>query len=117
MIDSFYYFGHIIQYLWMLTIHGVIYFSLNGKSRLYGDFWIFSCQISLELSLCVSRDDRTLVYLWQVMVCRVDLADLVCLYITRRLNTELERIDILAVDLDEYLITRSLSLTKVLWLV
>ena len=39
----------------MLTIQDVMWLSLNGKSRMLGDFRIFSCQISLELSLCVSR--------------------------------------------------------------
>ena len=108
----------------MLTIHDVIWFSLNGKSRMLGDFQIFSCQISLELFLCVSRSVATpdiylasscigwltwlcfllyhRVYIWQVRVCRADLEDIVSLYITRRSNTELECIDIIAVDMDDY---------------
>ena len=48
---------------------------------------------------------------------RVDLTDLVSLYIMQRSSIELEHVDILAVDLDEYLITRLSSLTKVLGLV
>ena len=43
------------------------------------------------------------VYLLQVRVCKADLEDIVSLYITRRSNTKLERVDILAVDMDDYL--------------
>ena len=50
----------------------------------------------------ISRGDRTLVYLWQVWVSRVELANLVSLYITHRSNTELERMDIFVVDMDDY---------------
>ena len=42
------------------------------------------------------------VYIWQVCVCRVNLEGFVSLYITRRSNTELERVKILAVDMDDY---------------
>ena len=35
-------------------------------------------------------------------MCRVDFANLVSLYITRRSNTELERVDILAVNMDDF---------------
>ena len=42
------------------------------------------------------------VYIWQVRVCRVDLEEFVTLYITRRSNTELEHVKILAVDMDDY---------------
>ena len=53
----------------MLTIHDMIWFSLNGKSMMLGDFRIFSCQISLELSLFVSRGVATPnVYLASLMV-------------------------------------------------
>ena len=50
-------------------MHDMIYFSLNGKSRMLGDFRIFSCQIGLELSLCISRGVVSpAVYLASLMV-------------------------------------------------
>ena len=50
-------------------MHDMICFFLNRKSRMLGVFRIFSCQISLELSLCVSRGVATHdVYLASLMV-------------------------------------------------
>ena len=111
----------------MLTIHDVIWFSLiNGKSRMFCDFRIFSCQISLELSLCVSRCVATPgVYLASLMVVLIVFpfisrgvrtrslymaspcvkswpGRVFTLYITRWSNTELECMKILAVDIDDY---------------
>ena len=50
-----------------------------------GDFRIFSCQISLELSLCVSRGVATLdVYLASLMIVLIVFP----FFITRSSNTE-----------------------------
>ena len=107
-------------------MHDMIWFSFNRKSMMLGDFRIFSCQISLELSLCVSCGVATHdVYLqvwWLSWLCfllysrgvrtrSLYMASpcvkswsgrFVSLYITWWSNTELERVKILAVDIDDY---------------
>ena len=109
-----------------MTMHDMIWFSLNRKSMMLCDFRIFSCQISLELSLCVSRGVATHdVYLASLMVVLIVFPFIltrssntkslygksvyeeltwrfVSLYIMRWSNTELERVKILAVDIDDY---------------
>ena len=58
--------------------------------------------VDLIIFPIISCGDRTLVYLRQVWVCIVHLADLVSLHIMRRSNTKLERVDILAVNMNNY---------------
>ena len=47
------------------------------------------------------------VYIWQVRVCRVVLEEFVSLYVTRRSNTELERVDILSIAMDDYFLSEN----------
>ena len=74
----------------MFTIHGVIFFFSQWKVKVVWRFLDILLPNKFGTFLiCFMRSSNT-EYLWQVHVCRVDLADLVFLCITRWSNIELK---------------------------